>query len=544
MPSESQASRLVYSGDQVAEAAQSGTLEEQMAMDASAAQDGRADDVTGGQAAGQGGGHASLLGSLVKSSGIYAVASIAAPFVSLILAPFLTSRLTPTDYGALAVTNTAISLGIAISQLGLGSAFFRAYNFDATTEHEKQKVLATVVTLLLLLSLSTNVIITVGASPLAVALLGSSSYAPLIRLAAWSIFAQNLSVPAFAWMRAENRALPFSLLAVVNLSVNLVGTILLVGVVQMGVAGALLATAAGYATVAALSLPVILARAGLSLRQDIIWNLLAFGVPQVFSFMSGWVLQISDRYLLSRMVSLSEAAHYSIAYSLGGVLGTLVVTPFALAWPTAMYAIAKRGDAGRVFRLVFDAFGTVLLLAAFGLTVLSTLMLNWFFPPSYRTAAPVIPLVALSLALYGMYTVYMTGANIRRMTWLGAIYVTAAAVLNIALNLVLIPRYGAMGAAISTLLAYVLLALVTLVVNQRIYPVPYGPWRFVAALGGVVAIYTLGAVAGASAGVLRVPISVLALLVAAGWLFIAGNGREALRYWRGQRRSAASSARS
>lgn len=541
MLSEGQASSLASTGDQVAEAAQSGALEEQIAMDASAAQAGR-DDVTGGHAVARGGSHSSLLRTLVKSSGIYALASVAAPFVSLILAPFLTSRLTPTDYGVLAVTNTAISLGIAVSQLGLGSAFFRAYNFDAATEQEKRKVLATVLTLLLLVSLSTTLIITVGAAPLAAILLGSGSYAPLIRLAAWSIFAQNLSVPAFAWMRAENRALPFSLLAVANLSVNLVGTIILVGVAQMGVAGALLATAAGYATVAALSLPVILTRAGFSLRRDIIWSLLTFGVPQVFSFMSYWVLQISDRYLLSRMVSLSETAHYSIAYSLGSVLGTLVVTPFALAWPTAMYAIAKRGDAGRIFRLVFDAFGTVLLLAAFGVSILSTVLLDWLFPPSYRPAAPVIPLVALSLALYGMYTVYMTGANIRRMTWLGAIYVTAAAVLNIALNLVLIPRYGAMGAAISTLLAYVLLALVTLVVNQRIYPVPYGPWRFSAALGGVVVIYGLGAVVGASAGVLRVPIGVIALLVAAGWLFVAGNGREAFRYWRGQLRATKPSA--
>src|SRR5579864_7924160 len=70
--------------------------------------------------------HLAPIYKLVKTSGIYALASMAPPFLSLVLAPFLTHHLSPTDFGILAILNTLISLGVGITQLGLSSAFFRA----------------------------------------------------------------------------------------------------------------------------------------------------------------------------------------------------------------------------------------------------------------------------------------------------------------------------------------------------------------------------------------------------------------------------------
>src|SRR5262249_26454802 len=67
-----------------------------------------------------------------------------------------------------------------------------------------------------------------------------------------------------------------------------------------------------------------------------------------------------------------------------------------------------------------------------------------------------------------------------------------AATTNILCNLILIPRFGSMGAALATLIAYVLLAGATYVVNQRIYPIPFEMWRFAIAFFVGLAIY-LGA---------------------------------------------------
>jgi peptidoglycan biosynthesis protein MviN/MurJ (putative lipid II flippase) len=61
---------------------------------------------------------------------------------------------------------------------------------------------------------------------------------------------------------------------------------------------------------------------------------------------------------------------------------------------------------------------------------------------------------------------------------------------NVLLNLILIPLYGSMGAAWSTLIAYVVLALVAYLVNQRIYPIPFEIGRFSVALVFGIALYS------------------------------------------------------
>lgn len=435
-------------------------------------------------------GYVLLIRNLIKSSGIYAISSVASPLVSLVLAPFLTHSLSRTEYGALVVLNTAITLVAAITQFGLGSAFFRAYNYDYKSRRDRLGVLSTVVELLSLSTLPLAIAAGITAPWLAELLLRSSSFAGPIRLAALVVLLQNLTVPGFAWLRAENRAGVFSTLSIMNLLIALAATIVLVGALHMGIAGSLLATGGGYAVVVICTLPLILLRAGLRFRFDIAWNLLSFGLPLLFNSLAFWVLQLSDRYLLSRLGSLAQTASYAVAYSLGGVLSVVVLVPFMLAWPTAAFAVAKREDAAYAFQLLFRWYSLFLLFATFALSLIAILVLNILFPPAYHSAAPIIPIVATSIMFYGVYIVFSAGVGIQRKNWYAVIFVTLSALVNVGLNLILIPLYGSMGAAVSTLLAYALLALIAYIVNQRIYPIPFEVGMFIIALLVGIVLYT------------------------------------------------------
>lgn len=434
-------------------------------------------------------GYASLIRNLIKNSGIYALASLASPLISLVLAPFLTRYLASADYGALAILNTVIALVAGITQLGLNFAFFRAYNYDYESQRDRLGVLSTVVMMLLLISIPTAGIAIMASPWLAALLLGNASLSDPVRVAAVVVLLQNLTVPGFAWLRAENRAMLFSLLSITNLLVGLGANIILVGVLHMGIVGSLIASGGGYAVVVIATLPVILRRAGMKLRFDIAWGLLIFGLPHTSNLVSGWVLQLSDRYLLGHLASLSQAASYTVAYSLGGVLTSVIIMPFSLAWWAMMYIVAKREDAPRLFRLVFRWFSAILLFATFGFSLFSISLLNLFFPSAYHSAAPIIPIIAASSMFNGIYVIVSVGISIQRKTWLAAVLTTSSALLNVTLNLVLIPHYGASGAAVSTLIAYMVFALMAYVVNQRIYPIPFEIGLFGIALLLGVALY-------------------------------------------------------
>lgn len=426
--------------------------------------------------------HVELISKLAKSSGVYAIASFVSPLIALVLAPFLTHNLSHNDYGALTILNTVISLIVGITQFGLASAFFRAYNCDYESERDHRDILGTVVILLSLSTIPVAIGVIASSTLVSSILFGTAIYSGPVKIAAVIVLMQNLTVPGFSWCRAESRPGFFSSLSIVNLFVSLGANIFLVGMLHMSITGSLLATAAGYTSVVLLTLPILLIRSGLRLRLDITQNLISFGLPLVFNFVSIWVLQLSDRYLLGRLGTLSEVASYGVAYTLGGVLSVLIITPFMLAWPSAMFTIAKRKDAVQAFQLVFRWFSALLLLAAYGLSLLSTALLDFLFPPAYHSAASIIPIVAMSTMFYGLSTICNVGTSLQRKNWYQFLFAAIAALVNIIANLALIPVYGSMGAAASTLIAYAILVLLSYLVNQRLYPVPFEVGKFLFAL--------------------------------------------------------------
>ena len=431
----------------------------------------------------------SLFRTLIKSISIYALASVMAPLSSLLIVPFLTRSLSRNDYGALAVLTTAISLCAGITQLGLLAAFLRAYVYDYESESDRVGVISMVVVILLLVSIPCTIAAVLMAPWLAQFLFNEPFLSDAVRIAAVLLLLQNLMVPGYTFLRVENRVVLYTIVSILNLLVNLVATVIFVGIFHMGINGALLAVGCGNVCVILCTSFGILKRIELRLRFDIAMSLLSFGLPLVPNFVSIWVLQLSDRFLLGRFASLAETAKYTVAYTLGGILGVIVLSPFSAAWYTAMFSIAKRENAPRIFQLVFRWYSLFLLFATGGLLLVSTATLYILFPPSYQSAAPVMPVVAVSIMFYGLYTVLTSGALLQRKNWLLLLVTILSAILNTGANIVLIPLYGSMGAAVSTFIAYTFLAIVTYVTNQRIYPIPFEVDMFSIALCIGVVLY-------------------------------------------------------
>ena len=171
----------------------------------------------------------------------------------------------------------------------------------------------------------------------------------------------------------------------------------------------------------------------------------------------------------------------------------------------------------------FRWFSLFLLFSAFGLSLVGIWLLNRLFPVAYHSAAFVIPIVAVSISFYGVYYVFKSGLDVKRKTWLISIYTTVAALINVALNLLLIPHYGAMGAAVSTLFAYIVLATIAYIVNCRLYPIPFEIGMFITALLIGIALYIGGdLLAQAQSTYVAWSIRIGTLLLYGGCLIVLG----------------------
>lgn len=475
------------------------------------------------------GSYLTLALEMVKNSGLYAIGAMMSPLVSLILTPYLTHHLSTSDYGALATLYTIVDLISTITQLGLSPAFFRAYNKDYETPQDRAGVLANTVFLLALITIPVGVAMIFAAPILSQLFLKSAAYSGPVALTCVLIIAENLALPASSWFRAEKRPIPYTILSVIGTLGVLAVSIVLVGFFHLGVEGALVAKGVSFAVVIVYTYPLVLVRLvnmkGLKLRFDIMKSMLTFGIPTVFGDIASWVLQVSDSWLLTLIGGgLAESGTYRAAYVLGGVLSPVLLAPWGLAWGPIMYSVSKRDDAPHIYKLVFRWWSTVLLFGAFALSLVSIVVLDVFYPPSYRIGESIIPLITLSTMLQGVWYMFMIGVNLKRKTILEFVYMTLSATSNLLFNLYLIPHYGEMGAAIATLLSYIILAVVSLIVNERIYPIDFeiGPFTLKLLIG--VALYLVGSYLTHGREMLVSWSIVLPILLLYGFILLALGG--------------------
>jgi len=142
---------------------------------------------------------------------------------------------------------------------------------------------------------------------------------------------------------------------------------------------------------------------------------------------------------------------------------------------------------------ILTYFVLVGMFVALGLSVLSKEVLMVMATPPFYGAYKVIPLIALSYVLYGCYFVFNPGMLIAKKTKYAAPIVGAGAVMNLGLNYLLIPNYGMMGAAVATVISYLMLPIGLFVLSRRFYPIKY-EWGRVAKIFGAAALVYLGSI--------------------------------------------------
>lgn len=185
------------------------------------------------------------------------------------------------------------------------------------------------------------------------------------------------------------------------------------------------------------------------------------------------IIDYVDRQMIESIVGLSALGIYSLDYSFGMVL-MIAMNAFATAWPPFfMSFINKRDEAKHVFSKVLTyyviGFGALSVLFFF----IAQLIILIMTAPDFHQAWSVVGLVAASYALKGCYLIVLPGIYFEDKLPLQSTIEWAAAIINIGLNLLLIPLYGFLGAAFATFVSYLSLPVLAWFVARRYLSVDY-----------------------------------------------------------------------
>jgi O-antigen/teichoic acid export membrane protein len=438
-----------------------------------------------------------LLRRIVSESAIYGLGGVANQALAIVLVPIYARQLGVANYGVLAIVNTTLSLGLMVTSLALPQAFFRSYLKEAETDADRRRVLRASLGLRLLASTAGLALFSLLAVPLGAVLFGGTAELPVLLLIGPIIFFDSLNVVPLSFLRAHRRPRPYAALAFVRAVLGSLLIIVMVVVFRLGVLGVVLGSLGSSVVASTIGLLVLSRSNALQVSWDwqLMRHMLVFSLPLVPAAVGGWVLNLSDRYIVQLFDGRVAVGIYAAGYTVGLVINALVIQPFSLAWGAAYWEISRQDGAPRIIARVMVGFAVLASTVALALSALGTDAIRLLLPPDFDPARFVVPFAAFAYVAYGLYTIVATGLNLESQTrWL-PVTVGVAAFMAVVLNLALVPPLGYLGAAISTLVTYTVLAVLTGYVGQRYYPVA---WQLVPVVGSFV--LGLGLAAAALAG--------------------------------------------
>ena len=443
---------------------------------------------------------------LAKHSAIYGLGGLVQRLLAVLLLPLYTSYLSPADYGQIETLVAAGAVVVIVLRGGISSAFFRFY-FDSDDPEVKLRVIRTSFWYTMSAATAGLVLAVAFAGPIAGWLHLGSGGTTLVYAAAVGVWAQMNYEQLTSLFRVEERSVQYLIASVTNILITVGATVLLVVVLDKGPVGVLVGNFIGTLLVYAVLVGYRREQLGLVFDRGLFRQMNHFGMPLVPAALALWAINFIDRWFVAYYKGQAEVGVYSVAVRIASAVIFLLLA-FRTAWPAFAYSIADDREAKRAYSyvLTYVLLVTCWLSAALGL--LAPWLVRLLAPnPDFSRAADAVGLLAFSAAAYAGYTVLAIGLGRARQTQLNWVISALAAAVNIGLNIALIPPYGMIGAAISTLVAYVVLFLAMLWYAQAVYPVAY-QWRRVVTLTGVAAALTV------SGRALGVPLAVAIVLAA------------------------------
>ncbi|HET7292539.1 MAG TPA: oligosaccharide flippase family protein [Vicinamibacteria bacterium] len=427
------------------------------------------------------------LRKLLSHAALYGAADVFTNVVNFLLVPLYTAFLTPSDYGDLALLLLFSTLAKILFRMGLDSAFFRVH-YDLKGESEQRVLAGTAFLFSALVGAVLFGMVALFSPLLGRLLLGQPGASRLVVLAAADVFLGLFAFVPLTLLRIQDRAGLFATLAAVR---HLANTLLKIALVVKGwgVLGVLVSDVAATALLSALVAPRLLRHAAFAPSRQLLRELLRFGLPKVPHGLLLQVQNLADRKILDLFVSRAEVGLYQVGYTFGmGV--KFPISAFEPAWQPFVYSQLKSQDAPRTLARVATFAWAGFLFCGVALAAVSGELIVLMTPksPAFRAAAPVIPVVVLAYLLQGGFLLTTIGIGIAKKARYYPLVTLVAAATNVAANLLLVPRFGILGAAWATVASYAVMAGLGFFLAQPLYPVPWEAMRLAraTALGALV----------------------------------------------------------
>lgn len=426
---------------------------------------------------------------------VYTVPAFFGKIVALLLVPFYTKYLSPEEYGCLSLLLTVVTLMASFVSFGWDSALIRFLPEKSGKLHKDEWIssifsirLSGYVILFFFVYYWMDNIATIIKLP--------SNYAPLLLVTFAGSLAADMIRMFQLVFRAQQKSTPFAFIEISKITTVSFLSIIALVIFTLGIAGILWANLMGCLVVLVLTLWHIRKGIVWSLpRKSFVWEALKFGTPLVPAVVALSIVNWSDRIMLANLLPAETALNSVGIYSIAAQISTavvLAVVGFKTWLGPYVYVNYQNHWAPKRFGLILEGYGILLFtMASFIISIIPELF-QFFIDERYHASVSIVCwlIVAKVLYLFGDYS--SVGIGIAKATYIRTFGGFGLAIINILLNIKLIPIWGIYGAVAATFVSFLAYCIYLQISSQRLYHIPIS-WPIMIILGGLLfgLIYTI-----------------------------------------------------
>lgn len=412
-----------------------------------------------------------MIKALFKDMAKYIPAQIVPGIVGFISIPIITRLFLPDDYGNYVLVIATVSvLSAIVGWLSMSIIrFYSACKRDGQLEELYATVMKWLLVSVVLLAFIFFVISVVIKTRL-----GSQLYHLMLIGIPFFILTSAFGVLlSFLW--AKRQANWYSGFSIWKSIAALIIGITLIIKFHFGVEGLLW----GYILSIGIALPLLLkiTRTKISIRNNtntakLTKEMAKYSFPLVAGNLAAWILSLSDRYILELYRGAHEVGIYSASYNISAHSIMLLASLFMLASSPIMINIWENKGEGKSTEFVNKLTRYYLIVcipAVVGLSALAKPVIDILTGEEYLMGYQVIPFVTLGALFLGLQQRFQAGFLFYKKTGFIAFSIVTSGLLNLGLNFLLIPKYGYMAAALTTLVSYAFLLFLMIITSRRFF---------------------------------------------------------------------------
>ena len=398
---------------------------------------------------------------LLTNTAVFTVGKLLSKLLVFFMIGLYTACLTPEEYSSAELLTGMANLLIPLACVGITEGIFRS---AAAKSGDKE-------------AFFTNGLAVYGVGSVIFLLLSPllgfiSFFDGSVWLIAAYVVVANLHSVVSQYLCAIGRTKLFAGQGILNTALVIGLNILFLPVLDFGVAGYVGSTVlADLLTTVFLILVTRLWRAvkPRSISRKTVAEMLKFCLPLVPTTLFWWITGVSDRYMVAWMCSEELNGLYTVAYKIPNLL-IYAISIFDSAWKLSVSSEEDPEACAAFYSRVWRVYTTLAFLGGGALILASRLCAKILFAEAFEAAWVYIPTLTFATVFTALCTflgsVYFTSKR----TVGSMLTALAGAVLNIILNLLLIPRFDAMGASVATFISYFAVCVLRMITARRLIP--------------------------------------------------------------------------